>query len=212
MASLPVPSMVANVVIAVISFGAWLMLAFDRRADERKLVSRGRESLRYFTVLSNLFSGLVSAVYASVPLWAGEVPSWLLTLKLMSASAVMLTFLTVVLLLSPVHGWKSMFVGGNFWLHLVLPLLAAIDCCLFVPVRHLPWISTLWAALPTLLYGIGYLRSVLTHGAEENGVVYDFYGFLRWGKDKIPVVMVGMLLFTWVIALGLYFCNVALHG
>ena len=212
MASLPVPSIVANVVIAVVSFGAWLMLAFDRRADERELVSRGKESLRYFTVLSNLFSGAVSAIYASAPLWAGEMPSWLLTLKLMSASAVMLTFLTVVFLLRPPYGFMSMFVGGNFWLHLVLPLLAAIDLCLFVPVWQLPWTNTLWSMLPTLLYGIGYLRSVLTHGAQENGVVYDFYGFLRWGRDKIPVVMVGMLLFTWVIALGLYFCNVALRG
>ncbi|MBR3226315.1 MAG: Pr6Pr family membrane protein [Atopobiaceae bacterium] len=211
MASLPVLSIVANVIIAVISLGAWLMLAFDRLADQRMLVSRGKESLRYFTVLSNLLSGMVSAIYASAPLWTGEVPSWLLTLKLMSTTAVMLTFLTVVLLLRPAHGFMGMFVGGNFWLHLVLPLLAAIDLCLFVPVWQLPWTCTLWAILPTLLYGIGYLRGVLLHGAEQNGVIYDFYGFLRWGRDRIPIVMAGMLLFAWVISLGLYFFNVALH-
>jgi hypothetical protein len=54
------------------------------------------------------------------------------------------------------------------------------------------------------LYGIKYLHDILRHGAEENGIVYDFYHFLRWGKDKIAVVFVGAAVSTWVIALVLH--------
>ena len=196
-------SLVLNVAIAVLSLYAWALILFGRK-DSGKLAARGVWSLKYFTVLSNLFSGLVSALYVACCLLAVQpLPTWLIVLKLMAATAVMLTFLTVIVLLNPVYGWRSMYRGGNLWMHLFLPLLAALDCCLFVPVGTLPLHLTLFAMLPTAAYAAGYLRAIRLHGAEENGVTYDFYGFLRWGERKIPLVVAGMLLATWIIALAL---------
>ena len=194
-------SVLINVTIAVLSVVAWLMLAGDV-SDPQKLAARGWESLKYFTVLSNLFSAVASLVYVLHCLVVGgQIPLWLTILKLAAATAVMLTFLTVVLLLGPYFGYGKLFLGGNLWMHLVLPLLALVDCWLFVPIGKTPLWMTAFALLPTLLYGAWYLARVLRHGAARDGVVYDFYGFTRWGKEKIPVVAAGMLAFSWVIAL-----------
>ena len=116
----------------------------------------------------------------------------------------MLTFTVVIVLLVPVYDLKSMYAGGNLWMHLALPLLAAFDCCFLLPTGSLPWQATLFAMVPTALYAVRYLGDVLRYGAEKDGVVYDFYHFLRWGRDKIPVVTASALASTWVLALVLY--------
>lgn len=190
-----------NLGIAVFSVAGWLMILLGVGSEER-LAANGRKSLKYFTVLSNLLSGIVSVACVCAYLCVGAtLPMPLVVLKLVATSAVALTFLTVIVLLGPRLGWKRMYEGGNLWLHLILPLLAVIDCCLFVPVGDAPFAATLLAMLPTALYGAWYMRQVLVHGAEKDGILYDFYGFLRWGYNRIVVVFIGMLGVSWAIAL-----------
>ncbi len=197
-------SLAINIAIAALSVYAWLCLMFGWGKSGGLLADRGIMCLRYFTVLSNLFSGIVSLVCAVTYLFSGSMlPAWLLTLKLISATCVMLTFLVALFILVPAYDLKSMYMGSNFWMHLVLPLLAAADCCLFVPVGTLPWQTTFLAFIPCILYGLFYLQGILRHGEEENGIVYDFYHFLRWGTNKIPVVFALALLSVWGIAVVL---------
>ena len=204
MGTLSMPSVMLNVVITVMSVGSWLMLVFGV-GSSRKLADTGVESLKYFTVLSNLFSGLASALYLIVcGVMGAPLPLWLAVTKCEAAAAVMLTLVTVIVLLTPMYGWKSMYMGGNLWMHLVLPLLAALDCVACVRVGALPFWTTLCAMIPTAAYGVGYIDALRRHGAEDNGKVYDFYGFLRWGEEKIGAVFACMLLATWVIALVLH--------
>ena len=201
--TLPWTSVMLNVVILVMSVGSWLMLVFGV-GSSRKLADTGVESLKYFTVLSNLFSALASALLLLVcGVLGAPLPLWLAVIKYQAAAATMLTFVTVIVLLTPMYGWKSMYMGGNLWMHLVLPLLAALDCVAYVRVGSLPFWATLCAMLPTAAYGVGYVDALRRHGAEDHGKVYDFYGFLRWGEDKIGYVFACMLLVTWVIALAL---------
>lgn len=199
----PAASVVINVTIVLLSIAAWLMIVLGAR-DSGHLSHRGLGSLKYFTVLSNLFSAAVSAIYlvvcASGP---AELPLWLATLKLVAATAVMLTFVTVIVLLNPIYGWRSMYSGGNLWMHLVLPLLAALDCCLFVPIARIPFAMTACVMAAPALYGVFYLARIIMHGSEEDLETYDFYGFLRWGWKRLPVVLAAMLLATWLIALAL---------
>ena len=197
-------SMIINGVLVVMSPAAWLMLALGA-GDARGLAARGLESLKYFTVLSNLLSCLASLVYLVWCLTAGmPAPPWLLALKLTAAAAVMLTFLTVIVLLGPVLGWKKMYTSGNLWMHLILPLLAAVDCVLFAPVGTLPFAATFVSAIPCALYAVWYLGMVVRHGAEKDGVVYDFYGFLRWGWGKVPRVAASMITVSWLLGLALW--------
>ena len=192
--------MLLNGAIAVISVLAWISVV-QGRGDDRSLMTHGLRSLKYYTVLSNLFSGLASALYVVSLLASGGVPApWVLTLKLAGAAVVMVTFLTVVVFLGPTMGWEYMFKAGNLWLHLILPLAATADVCLFVPVGTLPLVATLAPVAFTAAYGVFYLGRVLLHGRERDGVVYDFYGFLKWGEDKMALVVVIMLTLTWVLA------------
>ena len=197
-------SMIINGVLVVMSPAAWLMLALGS-GDAKGLAARGVESLKYFTVLSNLLSCLASLAYLVWTLTAGvPAPPWLLALKLMAAAAVMLTFLTVIVLLGPVLGWKKMYASGNLWMHFILPLLAAVDCVLFAPVGTLPFAATFVCAIPCALYAVWYLGKVVRHGAEKDGVVYDFYGFLRWGWSKVPLVTASMITVSWLLGLALW--------
>ena len=197
-------SLAINVVIAVGSVLAWLSILLGS-GDDRQLAQRGIGSLKYYTVLSNLFSAGVSAAYALCFLIPGAAPSrTILFLKLAATATVMITFATTAVLLVPMYGWKALYQGGNFWLHLVLPLIAALDICLFVPVATLPLWATLGSVCFTAAYAAWYMHQVLTHGAERDGKVYDFYGFLRWGKESILWVAAIMLLATWAFAVLLY--------
>ena len=191
-------SVILNVVIAASSVAAWISILLGT-GDDRSLSHRGIGSLKYYTVLSNLFSAVVSLGYAKSLLGAAgtPVPAWLLVLRLTAATVVMVTFFVTLLFLTPQYGFKSLYRGGNFWLHLVCPLLATADTVFLAPVETLPLWSTAFAMVPTALYAVGYIRMVLAHGAEENGRVYDFYGFLKWGEDKIDLVAAVMLLVTW---------------
>ncbi len=199
----PLASIVINALVPPLAAFAWLWILVGA-TDSGDLSHKGIESLKYFTVLSNLFCGVVSVIYLVVCGGSGlQLPLWLVTLKLVAATAVMLTFLVTALLLVPMYGWKSLYRGGNFWLHLVVPLLAAADCCLLLPVGEVPLRLTLWAMAPTALYGVFYLGRIFLHGAREGDVEYDFYGFLRWGVKAVPAVLAAMLLSTWGIALAL---------
>ena len=201
-------SILLNIAIMIISVLAWISVV-QGRGDDRNLMAHGLRSLKYYTVLSNLFSGLASALYVAGMLLSHSSPAgWLLVLKLAAASVVMVTLLTVVLFLGPTMGWEYMFKAGNFWLHLALPLAAAADVCLFVPVGELPFLATLAPVAFTAAYGVFYLGRIMLYGRERDGVVYDFYGFLRTGGNKAAaVVVVVMLTGTWLIAVALWFIS-----
>ena len=205
MGAIPMPSVVVNVLIVVLAATGWLQILFRGDKDSRNLSQRGWASLRYFTVLSNLFSAVACAVYLVVGITAiGSLPSWLIVLKLMSATTVTLTLLTVLAFLGPRMGWKPMFSGGNLWLHLVLPLLAILDCCLFVPTEALPFWTTFLPLIPVFMYGTWYVIIVVVHGPKKDGVVYDFYGFFTWGTRGLIVIAVMMFVTTWVASLLLW--------
>ena len=193
-------SVILNVSIAVISVLAWISVVRGR-GDDRNLMAHGLASLKYYTVLSNLCSGMASALYCIQMLTdTGSPAAWVLILKLTGTATVMVTFLTVMVFLGPTMGWAPMFEAGNLWLHLLLPLAAAADLCLFVPLASLPFAATLGPVTFTAAYGAWYIWRVMRHGAKSDGVVYDFYGFCQWGTDKIGLVAAVMLLVTWVIA------------
>ena len=199
--SIPIASIVINLLIVVLCVVGWLQIVFEGNNDSAKLSERGVVSLRYYTVLSNLFSAVVSVAYLVVGAGlSAALPTWLLTLKLAGAASVMVTFVVVVFYLAPNLGWKPLYEGGNFWLHGVLPLLALVDCCAFVPVGTLPISATFMAVSFTVAYGVWYIGMVLVHGRERDGRVYDIYRFFQWGYGKVPFVAGAVLLANWVLA------------
>lgn len=192
-------SLILNAAIAVAVFVSWGSMAFS--VEGGVLTAPGLRSLKYFTVLSNLLQAFASVAYVFFVARAltGRVeraPRAVTVLKYAGTVSVSLTFLVVVLFLGPVLGYRGLFDGVSFWLHLVVPLAAAFDFCALDREGSLRLRDSLWAILPMLLYGVGYVLNLLV-----NGRVADWYGFATAGMGTLPFVLAGIALAAWCVAL-----------
>ena len=178
-------SLLIEAAIAVIVPVAWLSMALS--VDENgMLTGRGLWSLRYFTTLSNLLAGAASlacVVGLLRRLRSGApLPRWCMTLRLVGATGVTLTFLTVVLFLGPLFGYGSMYVGANFWFHLTVPLLS-FGGYLLLDGEPITAKDTLFSLVPIGLYAVYYLGTLLLVGFLIFFVllaVIWLSGFLLW--------------------------------
>ena len=165
-------------------FAAWLMMFLGPSAI---LASEGTQSLRYFTVLSNLFEGLVSIIWL-----ATRIPKkgthLFEVLKLIACQSVFLTFVTVMAFLGPLLGYGVMFEGGNLWLHLVIPAVAAAEMIFFVR-EDFSIREVLLGLIPVILYGTVY---------SVNPAWDDFYGFFQWGIPAALLIYAGMCLIVFI--------------
>lgn len=201
--------MACNIFLVVFTAFAWAQMCFGWGNDELKLLTAtGMGNLKFFTVLSNLFSGLVSLFLAGAlirQLRGGKSPGkGLLIAKYAATTSVALTFFMVLVMFTPLTGMTAMYSGANFWFHGVLPVVAMLEFCLLDEGPALRLRTSLWALLPTILYGTGYYGNILINGlGGEWPNTNDFYGFAAWGMDKAPFVFAAILLSTWILALVL---------
>lgn len=170
-----------NVVMAVLVLYAWLIMFFNTK--EGVLTSKGITNLKYYTTLSNILAAVVAAAWI-VGSFAGNNKRTVAVWKLTAASAVGVTFLVVIGFLGPLYGFGGMYRGSNFFLHLVVPLLAMAEYVLFNDEK-MSAKDNLFAMLPPLVYGTYYIINTWIGGVKGN----DIYGFLQWGYP------VGLLLF-----------------
>ncbi len=187
-----------NLLIALAALCSWCVMVFH--IDESgRLSASGLASLKYFTVLSNLLMAAAGAVWA-VQLLRGRTGRQALVLKYAGTVSVTLTFVTVMVFLGPLFGYAAMFMGGNLYLHLVVPLAALADFLFLCREGVLEKRDARWATLPMLLYGIWYVGNNLIngHGAWPN--TNDFYGFFTWGDGGAALIAVIMVTGTWGMA------------
>lgn len=191
---------ILNILIIIeAAVGTVLMLFF--RDGDALLASSGVENLKYFTVLSNEFCGIV-AVWALILAVRRKAPPMLM--KLMAAAAVGLTFLTVAGFLGPLYGHRFMYKNANLFFHLILPLTAMAEYILLpAPKGGVPFKWTFCTMIPVFLYGSVYLTNNLLNGTGEWPDTNDFYGFLNWGLPVGIVIFAGIMLVVWGIACGL---------
>ena len=190
-------------VTACMAFGAWIAMFVG---GEGILLSRGAGSLKYFTILSNLFAGTMSLVCLACLVFRREETRAVRLLHFMSAGAVGLTFFVVMTFLGPIIGYPPMFAGPTIYLHLFVPLLGAAEWIFFEETLMTKRDCVL-AVIPTVLYGTGYLADIIAHGAYTFPNKYDWYGFMRWGLGGALVIFAVLLLVTWGIAALLRLCQ-----
>lgn len=200
-------ALASNAFVAVMTAVACFMTAAGWGAENGVLSSVGMENLKYFTVLSNVFSGTVSACFTVMMARGVKLTYGWMALKLAAVTSVAITFLTVVVLFKMVFGLEHMFEGANFWFHLVLPLVTMVEFCLLDDCGGMRLHSTAIAALPTLLYGIAYYVNILVNGMGTPEHPNDWYGFMSWGSAFAPVVFAIMVFLAWVVSLGLWSLN-----
>ncbi|MBR2539352.1 MAG: hypothetical protein IKE85_00790 [Mogibacterium sp.] len=165
---------VLNILIALCSIGAWLVMVFH---SEGMLTDTGLRSLKYFTVLSNLFEGTACIIWLFAK---GEAVARAEKIKYAGTVSVALTFLTVMFFLGPLYGYISMLSGVNLFLHLLVPV-AALAECIFLSRTIYSRKDNLLSVVPMLVYGTFYLGNNLINGTGEWPATNDWYSFLYWG-------------------------------
>lgn len=196
-------SLAVNLLIFALVLAAWLMMT--TRVDRHgALSSTGLRSLRYFTVLSNLLEGIASLVYAIglIRLLRGgaPLPRGIVTLKYVATVSVALTFVTVLCFLGPGYGFDKMYTGANFWMHLVIPVLAMLELFLLDRDPRLPIGRTFLATAPMLLYALFYTGNLLMNGMETGGHSNDWYGFAKGGIPMAVLRFLILYLTDWLLA------------
>lgn len=189
---------ILNLIIVIFAvIGIILMLTSE--AEEGALQSSGLENFKFYTVLTNVFCGIVALIYLTV-ICAKKDTGKLAALKLAAVCGVAITFAVVAFMFGPLYGFLQFYKRGNLFFHLLLPVTAMIE---FIAVkrRKIPFKYTVFAAIPTLLYAIGYLLNILINGIggpwpDTN----DFYGFLNWGWPAGIVIFTGIPLTAFAVA------------
>lgn len=179
---------ILNLIIVIFTvIGIILMLT--SKAEEGALQSSGFENFKFYTVLTNVFCGIVASVFLVFKILKKDTEK-IRALKLAAVVGVAITFAVVAFMFGPLYGFLQFYKRGNLYFHLLLPVTAMIE---FIVIRRkkMPFRYAVYAAVPTLIYAIGYLLNILINGIggawpDTN----DFYGFLNWGWP------VGIAIFT----------------
>ena len=206
--------------IAIIACGAlcvcvFLAVIYNLLAEPDELVKEvGRKTFRMFTVLSNLLMAVSSAMcipFAVDGLRKGNyhLPRWIVNLIYTGSTAVSLTFVIAITVLSYNAGFKYIMIErANIYLHTICPL-AAIAIFLFINSDHRIHIKdTVFAILPVAAYATIYFVMVFMLG-EDAGGWRDHYQF----KTVAPLYITApaILLLAVVLAILLRLGHNAVH-
>ena len=169
-----IPSLIMNFLIVIFVTVGFVVVMMPKKSPEGAvLAAKGLQNLRYYTVLSNLFCGIISLLWIVSELRGRRFSA---LLKLMAAAQ-----------------------DGNLWFHLIVPVTAMIEF-LILDTEKVPLKKTLLTALPVLGYGVGYLINILINGIGKWPDSNDWYGFLNWGYPVGILIMIFAFLINWGIA------------
>ncbi|MBR1732018.1 MAG: hypothetical protein IJ725_06265 [Ruminococcus sp.] len=158
------------------------------------LVETGLDSYKFFTTDSNILAAFSSLVLIpfEIQILRGKrskLPHVAVVFKYIGMVSVMLTFLTVMTLLMPQYGAAFILLGTATHMHLLGPLTAFVTFVFLETDSKIKLTETLFALIPSFLYGAVYLTEVVIIG-EQNGGWTDFYTFNRGGYWYITMLVI----------------------
>ena len=203
-----------NILLAVLVFGSWFSVFFFGTGS---LVRNGLGSLKYFTMLSNIFVGVIGKNKKAGVGKSGKASAvesgndnGIITnfsagdrverLKYIAAASVGLTCATVLFFLGPIYGYPAMFSGFNLPLHLITPVIAILEIIFLSDVTYTRR-DNLMVMIPPFLYGLGYIANILINGMGEWPDTNDWYLFFHWGFAVGALFYAVLLAVTWLIGL-----------
>ncbi len=208
-----ISSMVINLAVFAMALVAWIMMMVG--TDQSALSASGTESLKYFTVLSNLFAGLVSIIFfifqfVSLIKKENKVNGLMITLAHMATVSITITFLVVICFLAPTakDGYFSMFQGSNFFFHLIIPILVMINFFFLENEPSMKIIYTPYCIFPVLAYGLFYILNYENHWVVGFDGNYDWYGFIGEGAAGHTILIALLFLVgTYVLGFLIFLLN-----
>lgn len=174
------------------------------------LTSQTADALKYFTVQSNILAGLSALVSIIFILIKKDKPKWLVIVKFVTTNMVFLTFMTCIIYLGPLVGYLVIFSGTNFYMHLVVPLLAIFQFIFDEQKIDFKRSYVFFATIPMIIYGIGYFGNLIAVNGFGD-YRYDFYGFGTFGLGIGALVFLMMVALTFGLAFLLYFSYKKAH-
>lgn len=167
--------------------------------------NEGVESFKYYTVLSNAFSAVISGlfvIFASVALSRGKrVPKAVSVLRLIATSCLALTSAVALAVLAPEFGYRDMFLyGPRLFQHAVCPVISVFSFVAFERENGLSFRHVWLAPVPTALYG------AVTVTLNYLGLLWGPYPFLAVNERPAAVsaawgcaLLAGDLLISWAL-------------
>ena len=156
----------------------------------------GVYSFYFFTTYSNFLAAFAAGLLAvcDILILRGKIttiPRAITLLKYAGVIALILTFITVVVLLIPTYGISRLWGGTGFHMHFMAPVLTFVTFMFFEPHCKIRLPETLWGVLPVVVYGLTYYVQVMIFKSWP-----DFYTFNRGGKWYISmsVIFIGSYL------------------
>ena len=186
------------VIVLLVITGVIIMI--NSKASATGLTESGWANLKFYTVLSNVFAGMVDLAQIIMDLTGRR---YLKVLKLSSAAAVALTFLVIAGFFGPLYGWLKLYQGSNLLFHLIVPVLCVIEFIFSGDDTELGMRHCIIASLSTVIYGFAYLINILINGKGVWPESNDWYGFLNWGFGTGLVIFAGIIAVNFGIACGL---------
>ena len=162
----------------------------------------GINSLKYFTVLSNLLEGAASVIWLISTRKNDKASERAELLKYIAAAAVGLTCATVLVFLGPLYGYPAMFAGGSLYMHLLTPVVAIAEIIFLSDYKYTRKDNRL-VVLSPLIYGVFYLGNNLINGIGEWPDTNDWYFFLAWGYPVGIFIFVIICIVTWLLGLAM---------
>ena len=161
------------------------------------------KTFRMFTVLSNMFVGVTSAM--SIPFAVDGIrqknyhlPRWIVNLTFVSVTTISITFVISLCVLSPQAGFILMMATrSNLLLHTIVPLTSIVSFLFINSYHTVKFKTTIYAMLPVFIYAMLYLVLAIAIG-EDNGGWRDHYHF----QELMPwyYVFIVMMLLTFGMA------------
>ena len=160
---------------------------------------RGNRLFRLFTVNSNVFAALGAIMM--IPFAVEGIrkkrfayPKWLQILQQSGAICTTLTMVFAIFLIYPSSGAKIAFMGMNFWLHLVCPIMTLIllfstECNVDLTIY-----DSFAGLVPFYIYALVYLINVVFLG-EEYGGWRDIYRVATYLPPILSIALLFMLSF-----------------
>lgn len=170
----------------------------------------GGTVFRYYTVLSNLFAGMISLLFLVFFLRGrGKAPLWAARLRYYATCCLTITFLVVVFVLAPMLEdftlWRLLTKGSMLYQHLLCPVLAIVALTVLERDGRLTRRDIALSLIPTALYAL------VTVPLNIAKVLHGPYPFLLvyeqpvWASVLWVFVIFGLAA---GIAAGLYFAGV----
>ena len=196
-------NIIFNALIVALTIIAILMMFFG---DGGALASSKWEAFKYFTVQSNLFAAISSAISLIYLIFKKdkEYPTWLITTKLVTTLGVAITFFVVIVHLGPIYGYALLYAKEQLFLHAIIPLLAMINFTLIESKNKMSFKLTFYSFLPIAIYGSVYMINVACNNDWGNIKGADWYAFGSYGPGIGFVFLISLLAISYLIALGFY--------